>query len=708
MILVQATMITYVCPMHPEIKQQGPGECPICGMALEPEITTDERGEDPELSDLRRRFWLGLILTLPIVALEMGGHLFKISRFIPSSVSLWIQFVLSIPVVLWAGLPFFVRGIKSVQQRSLNMFSLVSLGTGVSLLYSIVAVLIPDLFPSSFRDTEGNIPVYFEAASVIVVLVLLGQVLELKARERTSNAIRTLLGLVPKTARLVTNDGDKDVLIKDVAVGNYLRIRPGEKIPVDGLVTEGESYLNESMLTGEPVPVLKREQSLAIAGTLNQNGSLIIKATKIGANTMLARIVDMVTKAQRSRSSLQRLADVVSSWFVPAVIVISILTFIVWGIFADTQGFSYGLIAAVSVLIIACPCALGIATPVSIMVGVGRGAKSGLLIKDAQSLEMMEKINTLIIDKTGTLTEGRPQLTNIHVNGAIEETSMLQLAASLEQNSEHPLALAIVAGAKEKGLKLSAVKGFKPITGKGVTGIISDKQISLGNKMLMSDQNISIAALEPKADQFRALGAIVMFIAMDDKAIGFIVVNDPIKASTPNALKQLQECGMQIIMLTGDNKITAGAVARTLGIKTFFAEVLPADKYKIVEEFKQKGAIVAMAGDGINDAPALAAAHVGIAMGSGTDIAMESAGITLVKGDLSRLVDAINLSRAVMRNIRQNLFLAFIYNAAGIPIAAGILYPFFGILLSPAFAAVAMSLSSLSVIGNALRLNFQR
>jgi P-type Cu+ transporter len=698
----------YICPMHPEVREQTPGECPICGMALEAEILTGKEEENLELVDFKRRFLIGLILTLPIIFLEMGGHFFNIEYIVSNKISLWIQMLLSFPVVLWAGFPFFVRAFKSLRQRSLNMFSLVSMGTGIALLYSIIALLMPNLFPLSFQGNDGLVPVYFEAASVIIVLVLLGQILELNARERTGGAIKLLLGLVPKRAIIIINGEDKDIPIEDIELMNHLRIRPGEKIPVDGVVIEGESYIDESMITGEPVPVLKSENSLVIGGTINTNGSLIIRATKVGSDTLLAQIVNMVANAQRSRAPIQRLVDIISSWFVPIVILIAFVAFIAWNIFADTQGFSYGLIAAVSVLIIACPCALGLATPMSIMVGVGLGAKNGVLIKDAESLEILEKVDTLIVDKTGTLTEGKPKLTEIYAHNNADISDILQLAASLEQSSEHPLALAIIAGAKEKNLKLNKVKDFRSVTGKGVKGVINKETIYLGNKALMDDANISVDKLSKDADKIRSSGATVMFIAKEKTIMGFIAVSDPIKASTSDAIGELRKMQIEIIMLTGDNRHTAEAVAKKLDIKTFHADVLPEDKYRIIKEYKAKGKIVAMAGDGINDAPALASAHVGIAMGTGTDVAIESAGVTLIKGDLSRLVSSVNLSRAVMNNIRQNLFLAFVYNAAGVPIAAGILYPVFGILLSPIFAAVAMSLSSLSVIGNALRLNFKR
>lgn len=698
----------YICPMHEEIRQKGPGDCPICGMALETEIVTSETAENPELIDFRHRFLIALILSIPVVILEMGGHFFNLKDIISNKYSQWIQLVFSIPVVLWAGLPFFTRALKSIQQKSLNMFTLVSMGTGVALIYSIIAVIFPNLFPASFRGTDGTVPVYFEAASVIIALVLLGQILELKARERTSGAIKALLGLAPKTARRITEDGDEEVNIDDIQIGDLLRIRPGEKIPVDGIVIEGESYIDESMITGEAMPIQKYKTSSVITGTLNKNGSLTIEAKKIGSDTMLANIVDMVAKAQRSRAPIQRMADSVSGWFVPIVIFIAVIAFVAWNVFAVSQGFSYGLIAAVSVLIIACPCALGLATPMSIMVSVGKGAKHGVLIKNAESLEILEKVDTIILDKTGTLTEGKPKLTKVHALEGMDKDKILQFAASLEQGSEHPLAMAIIQGAKDKDINLLTVRSFKAITGKGIVGIISKKTISFGNKALMEELNINTDSIQQESDIARQEAASVMFIAVDNKIVGFISVSDQIKASAHHALQKLKASGIKIIMLTGDNKFTADAVAKQLGVETVYADVLPADKHRIVEEYRSKGAIVAMAGDGINDAPALAAAHVGIAMGTGTDVAMESAGITLLRGDLSCLIQAINLSKATMNNIRQNLFFAFFYNAAGIPIAAGILYPLFGILLSPILAAAAMSLSSLSVIANALRLNFKK
>jgi Cu+-exporting ATPase len=707
--LSASTTGIYTCPMHPEVRQEGEGECPICGMALEPELASAETQENPELIDFKKRFFIGLIFAIPIVLLEMGTHFVDISSLITDKNNIYLQFILAIPVVLWAGAPFFIKAYKALHHKSLNMFSLISMGTGVAFIYSVIATLLPNIFPNSLKNLDGTVPVYFEAASVIIILVLLGQILELKARERTGGAIKALLGLSPKSAKIITENGDQDILIENIKVGNLLRIHPGEKIPIDGTVKEGSAYIDESMITGEPVPVAKTISDFVIGGTINASGSIVIKAEKVGSDTMLANIIKMVADAQRSRAPIQRLADIISGWFVPVVILIAILAFVLWMIFADSQGFSYGLIAAVSVLIIACPCALGLATPMSIMVGVGKGARGGILIKDAESLEILEKIDMIILDKTGTLTEGKPKLSHLYVyDSMIPENDLLQMAASLERHSEHPLALAIIGAAKDKNINLLEIKEFKAITGMGVTGKIQNKKISLGNKSLMDSLQVSVDSLLKKADEIRATGATVMFLSDEDKALGFIAVNDPIKESTLPAIKKLNKMNMQIVMLTGDNNITAKSVADKLGMNDYRADVLPNDKARIVQEYKNKGYKVAMVGDGINDAPALSSAHVGIAMGSGTDVAMESAGVTLVKGDLLKCVSAIELSRATMSNIRQNLFLAFIYNALGVPIAAGALYPFLGILLSPIFAAAAMSLSSVSVIGNALRLNLKR
>ena len=706
---VDPNEITYICPMHPEVIQKGPGTCPICGMALEPETMTGDEGENPELTDFRRRFWIGLILTLPVFFLEMGSHLFGLHGLMEGTTSNWIQLVLATPVVLWAGWPFFERGWASVKSRNLNMFTLIAMGTGVAWIYSVVATVTPEIFPDSFSGESGAVPVYFEAAAVIVVLVLLGQMLELKARERTGGAIKALLGLAPKTAHRIDENGDaQEIAIEDIQVGDHLRIRPGEKVPVDGVVTEGSSHLDESMVTGEPMPVEKQAGDKVIGATVNANGSLIVRAEKVGRDTMLAQIVKMVADAQRSRAPIQRMADLVAGWFVPIVIVIAIVAFIVWALVGPAPAFSYALIAAVSVLIIACPCALGLATPMSIMVGVGRGAKSGVLIKDAEALETLEKVDTLIVDKTGTLTQGRPALTDIIVTEGFEENELLTICASLEQGSEHPLAEAIVRAAHDKDLELPKALDFEAVTGKGVTGNVSGAKVALGNTKMMEAVEADISALLEKADILRAEGATAMFVAVDGLAAGVIAVSDPIKDTTPEAIKNLHKAGLKVVMLTGDNEITAKAVAQKLDIDKVHADVMPEDKSRIVRELRDKGAVVAMAGDGVNDAPALAAAHVGIAMGTGTDVAIESAGVTLLKGDLNGIAEAINLSRATMRNIRQNLFFAFVYNAAGVPIAAGILYPVFGILLSPIFAAAAMSLSSVSVVGNALRLNLTK
>lgn len=706
---VDPNEITYICPMHPEVIQKGPGTCPICGMALEPETMTGDEGENPDLTDFRRRFWVGLILTIPVFILEMGSHLLGFHEFMDGTTSNWIQLVLATPVVLWAGWPFFERGWASVKSRNLNMFTLIAMGTGVAWIYSVAATVRPDIFPDSFRGESGAVPVYFEAAAVIVTLVLLGQILELKARERTGGAIKALLGLAPKTAHRIDDNGDaQEIAIEDIQVGDHLRIRPGEKVPVDGVVSEGSSHIDESMVTGEPMPVEKQAGSKVIGATVNANGSIIIRAEKVGRDTMLAQIVKMVADAQRSRAPIQRMADLVAGWFVPIVIVIAIIAFIVWSLVGPAPAFSYALIAAVSVLIIACPCALGLATPMSIMVGVGRGAKAGVLIKDAEALETMEKVDTLIVDKTGTLTQGRPALTDIITADGFEESELLTISAALEQGSEHPLAEAIVRAAHDQDLELPKALDFEAITGKGVKGQVSGAKVALGNSKMMEAIGADITPLTEGADNLRAQGATAMFVAVNGKAAGVIAVSDPIKDTTPEAIQNLHKAGLKIVMLTGDNETTARAVAEKLGIDEVHADVMPEDKSRIVGELRDKGAVVAMAGDGVNDAPALAAAHVGIAMGTGTDVAMESAGVTLLRGDLNGIAEAINLSRATMRNIRQNLFFAFIYNAAGVPIAAGVLYPVFGILLSPIFAAAAMSLSSVSVVGNALRLNLTK
>ncbi len=699
----------YICPMHPAIRQEGFGECPICGMALEPELASNEPQANHELIDFKRRFLLGLIFAIPIVLLEMGSHFIDMSFLISDKVGVYIQFVLSIPVVFWSGAPFFIKAYNALQHRNLNMFSLISMGTGVSFIYSVIAVLLPNIFPAQLKGSNGIVPVYFEAAAVIIVLVLLGQILELRAREKTGGAIKALLGLAPKSAKIITEHGEQDILIEDIKVKDCLRIRPGEKVPVDGIIQDGSTHIDESMLTGEPIPVLKNINDFVIGGTINTTGSIIVRAEKVGSDTMLANIIKMVAEAQRSRAPIQRLADSVSGWFVPAVILVSALAFVLWMVLSSQQGFSYGLIAFVSVLIIACPCALGLATPMSIMVGVGKGAKSGILIKDAESLEILEKVDTIILDKTGTLTQGKPKLNYLYVHvPKITENDMLQIAASLERHSEHPLALAISNAAKDKDIKLLDTTEFNSITGMGVTGVINSQKFYLGNNALMDSISVPVSSLAARAEEMKATGATVMFLADENAVLGLLAVSDPIKASTLPAIKQLHKMQMRVVMLTGDNNITAKAVADQLGISEYIADVLPNDKARVVQEYKDRGCKVVMIGDGINDAPALSTAHVGIAMGNGTDVAMESAGVTLVKGDLLKCISAINLSRATMRNIRQNLFLALVYNACGVPIAAGILYPIWGLLLSPIFAAAAMSLSSVSVIGNALRLNFKR
>ncbi|WP_292982268.1 heavy metal translocating P-type ATPase [Nitrosomonas sp.] len=695
----------FTCPMHPEVRQTGPGNCPICGMALEPAEVSLSTGPSAELTDMSRRFWIGLILTAPVFILEMGGHLIGLPHLLSPQTSNWLQLLLATPVVWWSGWPFFVRGWQSITNRALNMFTLIAMGTGVAWVYSIVATVSPGLFPDTFRSGDGSVAVYFEAAAVIIVLVLLGQVLELRARERTSGAIKALLNLSPTTARRL-DDGDVEVEINldQVVAGDRLRVRPGDRIPVDGKVIEGFSNIDESMVTGESMPVRKQSGDQVIGGTINGQGSFVMRAEKVGRDTMLAQIVHMVSEAQRSRAPIQRLADVVAGWFVPAVIVTAMLAFTAWSIWGPPPAMAYALIAAVSVLIIACPCALGLATPMSIMVGVGRGATAGVLIKNAEALERMEKIDTIVIDKTGTLTEGKPKVTAIHTAENIGKNELLRLAASLEQGSEHPLAAAIVAAAKESSIVLVKATGFDSPVGKGVLGNVDGHWIVLGNTKFLAELNIDTRVLEAQADELRQHGATVIFIAIDGVVAGIVAIADPVKESTPAAIEALHADGIRIVMLTGDNRATAEAVARQLGIDEVEAEVLPDQKAAIVMRLREQGRVVAMAGDGVNDAPALATADVGIAMGTGTDVAIESAGVTLLRGDLLGIVRARRLSEATMRNIRQNLFFAFIYNTAGIPIAAGVLYPFFGILLSPVFAAAAMSLSSVSVIVNALRL----
>jgi Cu+-exporting ATPase len=693
----------YTCPMHPEVKQIGPGSCPICGMALEPEqISLDDR-PDPELIDMAQRFWIALALTIPAVVIEMGDHL-GLMHLLPQHWSNWISWALATPVVLWAGAPFFARGWRSLVTRNLNMFTLIAMGTGVAWAYSVVATLAPQAFPPAFRDMHGEVAVYFEAAAVITVLVLLGQVLELRARDKTSGAIRALLGLAPKTARRIAEHGDEDVALDAISAGDRLRVRPGEKIPVDGVVTEGRSSVDESMVTGESMPVSKAEGAHVIGGTVNQNGGLVLRAEKIGRDTMLARIVDMVARAQRSRAPIQRLADQVAGWFVPAVIAVAVLAFAAWATFGPEPRFSFGLVAAVTVLIIACPCALGLATPMSIMVGIGRGAHAGILIRDAEALEQLERIDTLVIDKTGTLTEGRPRVVAVIAAAGVDENELLRLAASVERGSEHPLARAILDAAQARDLALSNISDFASPSGKGAAATVDGKSVALGNAMLMRELDIATQKLDADAERARENGATAIYVAIDGRAGGVIAIADPIKPSAQAALRALRNDGLRIVMLTGDNVTTAKAVARTLEIDEVEAGVLPERKSEVVQRLRGEGRRVAMVGDGVNDAPALAAADVGIAMGGGTDVAIESAGITLLTGDLMGLVRARQLSRATMRNIRQNLAFAFLYNAAGVPIAAGALYPLFGILLSPVVGAAAMALSSVSVIANALRL----
>ncbi|MDJ0391678.1 heavy metal translocating P-type ATPase, partial [Roseomonas sp. E05] len=697
----------YTCPMHPEIRQQGPGNCPLCGMALEPLEMTAEAVPNQELADMTRRFWIGLALTLPVLLLEMGGHVpgLGLHHLVSQRVSAWVQFAFGTPVVLWAGWPFFVRGWQSVVKRSLNMFTLIALGTGAAYLYSLVATFAPGIFPAGFRGADGAVAVYFEAAAVITVLVLLGQVLELRARERTGGAIRALLNMAPKTARRIRPDGsDEEIPLAEVQVGDRLRVRPGESVPVDGEVLEGGGSVDESMVTGESLPVEKAPGTKVIGATVNGTGSLVMRAEKVGADTMLSRIVAMVAEAQRSRAPIQRMADTVAGWFVPAVVAVAVLAFIAWAVWGPSPALAYALIAAVSVLIIACPCALGLATPMSIMVGVGKGAGAGVLIKSAEALEHLEKVDTLVVDKTGTLTEGKPKVVAVVPAEGLAEAEVLPLAASLERSSEHPLAAAIVAAARERGMALVEPDDFASVTGKGVTGKVDGRRVALGNARLMQELGVDLGGLAGRADELRREGGTALFLAVDGRPGGVIAVADPVKATTPAALESLRAEGIRIVMLTGDNRTTAEAVARKLGIQEVEADVLPEDKNRIVRRLRKEGKVVAMAGDGVNDAPALAEADVGIAMGTGTDVAMQSAGVTLVKGDLAGIARARHLSRAVMRNIRQNLFFAFAYNTLGIPLAAGVLYPFLGILLSPVVAALAMALSSVSVIGNALRL----
>ena len=699
----------WTCPMHPEIVRDGPGSCPICGMALEPLLPSADAGSNAELADMSRRFWIGLGLALPVFVLEMGGHLVDLHRVIDQQTSNWIQFVLATPVVLWAGLPFFQRAWDSLKNRSLNMFTLIAMGTGVAWAYSTVATLAPQAFPAAFRTHGGAVASYFEAAAVVTVLVLLGQVLELRARAATGGAIKALLDLTPKLARRVRADGaDEAVAVEDVAVGDVLRIRPGEKVPVDGVVTAGRGSVDESMVTGESMPVTKEKEAKLVGGSINQSGGLLMRAEKVGRDTMLSRIVHMVADAQRSRAPIQRLADQVSGYFVPTVIVVAVIAFVVWSVLGPPPAMAYGLIAAVAVLIVACPCALGLATPMSIMVGVGRGAAAGVLIKNAEALERMEKVDTLVVDKTGTLTEGKPTVVAVRPAPGTTEADLLQLAASVERASEHPLAQAIVNAATERKLTLSQPEGVDSPVGKGVLGRVDGRLVVIGNATFLTEQGVDASTLQSVADELRRDGATAVLVGVAGRAAGVIGIADPVKGSTSQALAALKAAGIRVIMLTGDNRTTAEAVARKLGITEVEADVLPDQKGAVVAKLRAEGRVVAMAGDGVNDAPALAAADVGIAMGSGTDVAIESAGITLLKGDLIGIVHAHRLSRATMGNIRQNLFFAFIYNAAGIPIAAGVFYPVFGWLLSPIIAAAAMAASSVSVIANALRLRNAR
>lgn len=699
----------WTCPMHPEIRRPGPGSCPICGMALEPVMVTADSEPSPELADMTRRFWTGVALSIPVVILGMGGDLVPaIHDAISPRASAWVQLALATPVVLWAGWPFFQRGYTSVRTMKLNMFTLIAMGTGVAWLFSVIATLAPGIFPEAFR-MDGAVDVYFEAASVITTLVLLGQVLELRAREQTSGAIRALLDLTPDTARRIDPDGtEHEVTLDQVNVGDRFRVRPGEKIPVDGLVEGGRSTLDESLVTGESMPVTKAVDDTVIGGTINQSGSLIVRAEKVGRDTMLARIVQMVADAQRSRAPIQRVADQVAAWFVPAVIVIAVVAFVVWAVVGPDPRLAHALVVAVSVLIIACPCALGLATPMSIMVGVGRGAGLGVLIKNAEALERMEKVDTLVVDKTGTLTEGTPSVTQVVTTAGFEQDDLLRLVAGVERASEHPLATAIVNAATEAGLSIPDVADFDAPVGKGVIGTVEQRQVRVGSASFLTGEGLDPSALTTQADQLRADGATVIFAAMDDQVAGIIAIADPVKETTALAVQALRAEGIEVVMLTGDNRVTAQAVARRLGIDQVEAEVMPDHKADVVKRLRSQGRVVAMAGDGVNDAPALAAADVGLAMGSGTDVAIESAGITLLKGDLTGIVRARKLSQATMSNIRQNLVFAFMYNVAGIPIAAGVLYPTFGLLLSPMIAAAAMALSSVSVIANALRLRTRR
>jgi len=693
--------------MHPEIVRNEPGSCPFCGMALEPRTISAEEEENPELTDMTRRFWVGVALTIPVLASAMAEYIpgRPLEQLASPRFWTWFEMILATPVIVWGGWPFFVRGWQSVVNRSLNMFTLIGLGVGVAYLYSLIAALFPGIFPASFRDKAGEVAVYFEAAAVIVTLVLLGQVLELRARSQTGAAIRALLGLAPKTARVIRDNGSEaDVPLEQVQVGFRLRVRPGEKIPVDGSVLNGSSSVDESMITGEPIPVQKKAGDRVTGATVNGTGSLVMRAERVGADTLLAQIVHMVAEAQRSRAPIQKLADVVSGYFVPAVVGIAVVTFIIWAVAGPSPRMAHALINAVAVLIIACPCALGLATPMSIMVAMGKGATMGVLFKNAEAIEFMRKVDTLVVDKTGTLTEGKPKLVSVQPAAGFDETRLLRLAASLERASEHPLAAAIVAGAEARNIQLSSVEAFESATGKGVKARVEGVTVLLGNRKLMEDAHVNVESLTEAAESGRADGQTVMFVAVEGTAAGLIGVADPIKQTTPEAIQQLHKEGIRIVMLTGDSRTTAAAVAQKLGIDDVVAEVLPQDKSNQIKRLQEQGRFVAMAGDGINDAPALAQAQVGIAMGTGTDVAMQSAGVTLVKGDLRGIVRARVLSRATMRNIKENLFFAFVYNALGVPIAAGVLYPFFGLLLSPIIAAAAMSFSSVSVVTNALRL----
>ncbi|MBI2824735.1 MAG: heavy metal translocating P-type ATPase [Planctomycetia bacterium] len=696
----------YTCPMHPEVRQVGPGSCPICGMALEPVDIADQEEDNTELVDMQRRFWVSLVLTAPVFLVAMAEMFptIPLAHLLSARQSAWLQLALTTPVVLWCGWPFFVRGWSSLVTRRLNMFSLIALGVGTAYLESIAATLAPGLFPESFRGHGGQVATYFESAAVIVTLVLFGQVLELRARSQTSSAIRALLGLAPRTARRIDDSGEHDVPLEDVQPGDRLRVRPGEKVPVDGAVVEGGSFVDESMITGEPIPVEKRAEDRVTGGTVNGTGGFIMRAERVGRDTLLAQIVQMVSEAQRSRAPIQLLADVVSGYFVPAVVLVAVATFVVWSLVGPEPRLAYALLNAVAVLIIACPCALGLATPMSIMVGTGRGATAGVLIRSAEALEVLEKVDTLVVDKTGTLTEGKPRLASVVPTAGFAEDEALRLAASVEVGSEHPLAAAIVAGARERGLAVGEPKDFQSITGKGVAGNVDGRAVKLGNQALLADAKIDAGGLADRADELRRQGQTVMFLAVDNRAAGLVGVADPIKPTTPEALRMLHDEKLRIVMVTGDSRATADAVARQLGLDQVEGEVLPQEKNQVIRRLQERGQTVAMAGDGVNDAPALAQADVGIAMGTGTDVAIQSAGVTLVKGDLRGIVRARRLSQATMRNIRQNLFFAFIYNGIGVPIAAGILYPFFGLLLSPMIAAAAMSFSSVSVITNALRL----